>query len=93
MSDADLYKFNAFEALADEMFQIFKSWLFSALFDLMDDFHDFVVHRSRAAYLPSVPGHSPIDGVYFSQLAFFDVLKHAGLELCMFSYGYGDDEE
>ena len=59
----------------------------------MDDFHYFVVHRGRAADLSAVVGNGSVDCVHLGQLAFFEVLEHAGLQLGVLADGDRNDEE
>lgn len=76
-----------------EILKIIEAWLQLALLDLMDDFHYFVVHLGRAADLSAVVGNSSVDRIDFGELAFFDVLEHAGLEFGVLADGDRDDEE
>lgn len=76
-----------------EEFQVVEAWLQFALLDVVDDLHHGVVHRCRETDLPSVFGYGSVDGVYFGELAFLQVLEHAGLELCVLLDGDRDDEE
>ena len=76
-----------------EILKIIIAWLQLALLDLMDDFHYFVVHRGRAAYLSAVVGNSSVDCVHLGQFTFFEVLEHAGLQLGVFADGDRDYEE
>ena len=76
-----------------EILDVVGTWLQLTLLDLMDDFYDFVVHRGRAADLSAVVGNSSVDCVHLGQLAFFEVLEHAGFKLGMFADGDRYDEE
>ena len=76
-----------------EILDVFCAWLQLALLDLMDDFHYFVVHRGRAADLSAVVGNGSVDCIDFGELAFFEVLEHAGLQLGVLTDGDRDDEK
>ena len=76
-----------------EILDVVGAWLQLTLLDLMDDFHYFVVHRGRAADLSAIVGNSSVDGVDFSEFAFFKILEHAGLKLGVFADGDRDDKE
>ena len=76
-----------------EILDVVGAWLQLALLDLMDDFYDFVVHRGRATDLSAVVGNGSVDCVHLGQLAFFQVLEHAGLQLGVFADGDRDDEK
>ena len=76
-----------------EILDVVGAWLQLTLLDLMDDFHYFVVHRGRAADLSAIVGNSSVDRIDFGELAFFEVLEHAGLEAGVLADGDRDDEE
>ena len=85
--------FGASCLLLVEILDVFCAWLQLALLDLMDDFYDFVVHRGRATDLSAVVGNGSVDCVHLGQLAFFEVLEHAGLQLGVLTDGDRDDEK
>ena len=85
--------FGASCLLLVEILDVFCAWLQLALLDLMDDFYDFVVHRGRATDLSAVVGNSSVDRIDFGELAFFEVLEHAGIEAGVLADGDRDDEE
>ena len=76
-----------------EITEIVEAWGEFALLDAMDDFHYLVVHRGREVYFSSVFRNGSVDGVDFGQLAFLQVLEHAGFEFRVLADGDGDDEE